>query len=108
MTPSTQEQRQKCDENLSREAVVLLLDTYRPGQHVTWSASRVLYRLKITKTKKSPPAALKRRAARILDALVTEGILMRKESIKSHSAQYEWSEMGYVLSPHPPHHKLDV
>ena len=82
---------------LNREAVLMLLLSYKPDRHVTWSGSRVLYRLKISKSKDAP-ADIKRRANRILADLASEGVLKLKGTIMSRCAGSIFTETGYVRS----------
>jgi hypothetical protein len=89
----------RASELLDRDLVVELIRSYRPGA-VTWSASRVLYRLKVCHSKAVPPT-LARRARKILDALADEGLLRKKGPAIIRAGGALWSEQGFVLEGSP-------
>ena len=88
----------RCDDLLTRDAVASLLRTYKPAVHVGWSATRVLHRLGVTKSK-SAPNDIKRRANAILEELAAEGLLRPKGDIRGGPAECKFFEKGWVRAP---------
>lgn len=90
--------RERCDEMLNRDAVLRVLRTYKPDEHVVWSASRLLYRMNISRSKIARPD-VKRRARRILEALAAEGVLVPKGYARIRFPGGMTGEVGYVRTP---------
>lgn len=99
MDRSKPEQLRNCKEKLNRDAVIALIAGYWPHQNVVWSPSRVLYRLRITKTKKAP-SDLRRRVRMLLETLEKEGFLMSKGTAVTNVRHHGiWSEPGFIRNP---------
>jgi hypothetical protein len=95
MPRSSADVLKRCEERLNRDSVANLLRTYKPERHVTWSASRVLYRLGVTQSK-CAMGDVKRRANKILEQLTAEGLLRRKGFVRTPNAHHTDNEIGYV------------
>jgi hypothetical protein len=90
--------RRRADDVLNKERVAALIGSYEPKAPVVWSASRVLQGLKVA-GRRRPPATLKRRARRILEALAAEGVLLPKAAPALNPDGS--SEVAYVLAVKP-------